>query len=306
MGNNNPLVTVAVVTYNSSRFVEATLNSIASQTYKNIELLISDDSSKDDTVAICEKWVNENGSRFVRCKIIKSPINTGVSANNNRAIDNAEGDWFKGIAGDDLLLPNCVEDYVHFVENTPEANIVFSNYYKKIEPNEDLILNNNEEDVLDFYDLDASEQFKILLYRCIPNAPTSFMSRNLLIKHKYNELYKYMEDIPMWVNLTKAGEKLHYLNKPTVVYRVHETISNSNKIFNSIRFTETCNLYSYLESLRYCREYNLPDAYDTIRKDIFLRDVSFALFGNKKTFFTKYINVIIGKFVRKFCRFKME
>jgi len=306
MGKNNPLVSVGVITYNSSKFVEATLNSIASQTYQNIELLISDDSSKDDTVAICQKWVNENGSRFVRCKIITSPINTGVSANANRAIDNSEGDWYKGIAGDDLLLPNCIEDYVHFVDNNPEARIVFSNYYKKIEPNENLILNNIDEDVLDFYELDASEQFKILLYRCVPSAPTAFRSKGILRKYKYNELYKYMEDIPMWVKLTKAGEKLYFLNKPTIVYRVHETVSNSNKIFNNIKFTETCNLYSYLESLQYCREYSLPDAYDTIRKDIFLRDVSFALFGNKKTFFTKYLNAVIGRLVRKFCRFKME
>lgn len=306
MGKYNPLVSVGVITYNSSKYVEATLNSVASQTYQNIELIISDDASKDDTVAICQKWVNENGSRFVRCIIITSPINTGVSANANRAIDNSEGDWYKGIAGDDLLLPNCVEDYVHFVENNPQARIVFANYYKKIEPNEDLILNIFDKDVLDFYELDASEQFKILLYRCIPSAPTSFRSKYILGNYKYNELYKYMEDIPMWVKLTKAGEKLYFLNKPTIVYRVHETISNSNKIFNSIRFTETCNLYSYLESLQYCREYGLPDAYDTIRKDIFLRDVAVALFGNKKNFFTKYLNVIIGKLVRKFCRFKME
>lgn len=306
MGKYNPLVSVGVITYNSSKFIEATLNSVASQTYPNIELLISDDSSIDDTVAICQKWVNENGGRFVRCKIITSPTNTGISANMNRAIDNSEGDWYKEIAGDDLLLPNCIEDCVSFVENKPEARIVFSNYYKKIEPNEDLILNNVDKDVLDFYTLDASEQFKILLYRCIPYAPTTFRSKLILRKYKYNELYKYMEDVPMWVKLTKAGEKLYFLNKPTIVYRVHETVSNSNKTFNNIRFTETCNLYSYLESLRYCREYNLPDAYDTIRKDIFLRDVSFALFGNKKNIFTKYLNAIIGKLVRKFCRFKMN
>lgn len=306
MGAYNPLVSVGVITYNSSKFIKATLNSIASQTYQNIELLISDDSSKDDTITICQKWVNENGNRFVRCKIITSPINTGIPANLNRVLYNSEGEWYKGIAGDDLLLPNCIEDYVRFVENNPEAKIVFSNYYKKVEPKNDLILNKNDKDVLDFYNLDASEQFKILLYKCMPSAPTVFLSKCIFKEYKYNELYRYMEDIPMWVNLTMAGEKLFFLNKPTVVYRVHETISNSNQIFNNIRFTETCNLYSYLESLRYCREYNLPDAYDTIRKDIFLRDISFALFGNKKTFFTKYLYAIIDKLVRKFCRFKME
>ena len=184
MGQYNTLVSVGVITYNSSKFVEATLNSVASQTYKNIELIISDDSSKDDTVAICQKWVNENESHFVRCKIITSPINTGVSANMNRAIDNSEGNWYKVIAGDDLLLPNCIEDYMRFVENNPEAKVVFSNYYKKIEPSKELILNNIEKDEIDFYGLDAFEQFKILLYICIPNAPTSFISKDILKKYK--------------------------------------------------------------------------------------------------------------------------
>lgn len=53
----NPLVSVIVITYNSSKYVLETLNSVAAQTYDNIELIISDDCSKDNTVEICRNWL---------------------------------------------------------------------------------------------------------------------------------------------------------------------------------------------------------------------------------------------------------
>ena len=82
--NNQPLVSVPVITYNSSKFVLETLESIKAQTYQNIELIISDDCSTDNTVELCQKWVEENKERFVRTQIITSDLNTGVSANGYR------------------------------------------------------------------------------------------------------------------------------------------------------------------------------------------------------------------------------
>jgi alpha-1,3-rhamnosyltransferase len=80
-----PLVSVRVITYNSSKTVIETLDSIYNQTYPNIELIISDDCSKDDTVAICREWVNQHKERFARTEILTVPQNTGVSANINRS-----------------------------------------------------------------------------------------------------------------------------------------------------------------------------------------------------------------------------
>ncbi|MDR0890977.1 MAG: glycosyltransferase [Endomicrobium sp.] len=53
---NNPLVSVCVITYNSSKYVLETLESIKTQTYQNIELIVSDDCSTDDTVEVCENY----------------------------------------------------------------------------------------------------------------------------------------------------------------------------------------------------------------------------------------------------------
>ena len=72
---HSPLVTVVVITYNSSKYVIETLDSIYNQTYTNLELIISDDCSKDDTIKICEDWLKKNGNRFYHTEIITTEIN---------------------------------------------------------------------------------------------------------------------------------------------------------------------------------------------------------------------------------------
>ena len=69
-----PLVSILVVTYNSSEYIIETLNSCYSQEYKNIELIISDDKSSDNTVEICEEWLTLNASRFYNTCLLVSPL----------------------------------------------------------------------------------------------------------------------------------------------------------------------------------------------------------------------------------------
>lgn len=125
--DNQPLVSVHVFTYNSSKTVVETLGSIYNQTYPNLELIVSDDCSPDNTVEICREWIETHKDRFVRTKLLTFEKNTGVSANMNRGADACQGEWVKDIAGDDILLPDCVETYVDYVREHPDAVCVFAN-----------------------------------------------------------------------------------------------------------------------------------------------------------------------------------
>ena len=80
----NSLVSVCVVTYNSAATIVDTLESIKAQTYQNLELVVSDDCSKDDTVKVCREWIAANKDRFAAATVIESEVNTGVSANCHR------------------------------------------------------------------------------------------------------------------------------------------------------------------------------------------------------------------------------
>ena len=121
-----PLVSIIVVTYNSSKYILETLESAKDQTYKNIELIVTDDSSKDNTVELCKEWMQKNSARFVRTEVITVPQNSGIAANCNRGVNAAEGTWVKFIAGDDILTVDCVDAFVDFVKLNKEAMVVES------------------------------------------------------------------------------------------------------------------------------------------------------------------------------------
>ena len=78
MEYENPLFSIIIVTYNSSPYVLETLESARAQTYQNIELIITDDCSIDNTVNICREWIDKNKERFVRTELITVEQNTGI------------------------------------------------------------------------------------------------------------------------------------------------------------------------------------------------------------------------------------
>lgn len=115
---DNPLVSVVVGVYNSSATIIETLDSIKVQTYKNLELIITDDCSTDNTKLLCLKWIEDNKSVFSSISFIGDEQNRGVTYNIEKGVKASHGNWIKGIAGDDLLKPNAIEEYVKFVLST--------------------------------------------------------------------------------------------------------------------------------------------------------------------------------------------
>ena len=251
--NNQPLVSVPVITYNSSKFVLETLESIKAQTYQNIELIISDDCSTDNTVELCRKWVEENKERFVRTQIITSELNTGVSANLNRAEAACQGEWVKGIAGDDLLMPNCVESCIKYISEYPNRHFIFG----RLEAfNENGVIDDYFESFIDdkFFDLSAEEQYCRLIMKgnCL-TAPTLFYHNptKCVNKIENDEAFALFEDYPKWINITKKGEMLYLLDSVIVRYRVNTTsISYGNSNPKFLRDKAQC-------YMKYCFNYEL-------------------------------------------------
>lgn len=237
-----PLVTVAVTTYRSAVYVIETLESVYGQTYQEIALVVSDDCSPDNTVALVNDWIalERVQNRFVSIEVITVPKNTGVSANCNRCIKAAAGDWIKFIAGDDILYPNCITDNMQFASENPEAHIIFSQIklyqddfteakYIKTTP-EDFPSN------LMNSSLSAHDQYQLLLVSDrIHYTPSYFFNKQALLRvGGYDETNRLVEDYPMWLRLTQAGERLYYFHKITVGYRIHANATNnvsSNVLF---------------------------------------------------------------------------
>jgi len=108
----NPLVTVAVSSYNNGRFIEETLDSIYNQTYQHIELVIIEDASKDDSAAIITGWLKTHAARFANVIFVQHETNKGVPAVGDAMFMNATGEFISFIASDDLMMPYKIEEQV--------------------------------------------------------------------------------------------------------------------------------------------------------------------------------------------------
>ena len=239
----DPLVSIIVITYNSAEYVLETLESTKAQTYQNIELIVSDDCSTDNTVEICRKWIEKNKERFVRTKLITVPENTGIPANCNRGVKDAQGEWVKLIAGDDVLIKSCIQDNVNFISANHEIYILFSGgsiYSESFKP-ENYISDFPSKEKVDyiFSNLStAANQFKELQNNNFVEAPTAFIRKEVYkIVGFYDEKYKLIEDYPLWLRLTKLGMKIFYMDTLTVLHRIHtQSLTGNNQIVSNYFF----------------------------------------------------------------------
>jgi len=133
--NNNytPLVSICIPTFNGAQFIAYALNSVLKQTYGNIELIISDDESSDNTSLLAEK-VLERSNMPVKMLINKR---MGIGANWNNCIESADGKYLKFLFQDDLLHPQCIEKMVDMAESDPEIGMVYCRREIISEPDSD-------------------------------------------------------------------------------------------------------------------------------------------------------------------------
>ncbi len=99
------MVSICVPTCNGADYLQDTFNSILTQTYRDIEIIIVDDNSTDNTIKI----VREMTHGVPGVKIIKNPVRLGLGGNWNKCMEMATGEWIKFAFQDDLLSPDCIE-----------------------------------------------------------------------------------------------------------------------------------------------------------------------------------------------------
>ncbi len=101
----NPLISICIPTYNSSKYIRPCLESILNQTFSDFEVIISDDGSSDDTLEIISEYAQKDN----RIKIF---FNQRVLKNVNKCMELARGEWIKFVFHDDIIYPKCLEKMV--------------------------------------------------------------------------------------------------------------------------------------------------------------------------------------------------
>jgi len=114
-----PLVSVVVPSYNASRFLREALDSILAQTYRNLEVILVDDASTDDTPAVAAEYAE-------RITYLRQAENRGIYDTVNVGIQHARGDLIAAYHADDVYLPGIVQAQVAYFQAHPEVGAVFT------------------------------------------------------------------------------------------------------------------------------------------------------------------------------------
>ena len=189
MINKKPLVSIVMAVFNDENFLNKVIKSIINQTYKNLEIIIIDDCSTDNSYMKILNFA-ENDKRI---KLIKNKINLGLTKSLNIGILKAKGKYIARQDADDFSYKNRIQSQVNELENNKEY--VMCGTQRIII---DKINSKNFKDILP-YDIESIR--KVALYKN-PFFHSSIMIKKILIKEGlYNEKFKYIQDLELWSRL---------------------------------------------------------------------------------------------------------
>ena len=257
---DTPLVSIYTLTYKSSKTVLDTLESIYALTYPNIELIVSDDASPDNTVEVVKGWVESHKDRFIRVQVLTVEKNTGVAKNQKRAVAACKGEWIKNIAGDDALFPDAIEKLLAYTRKNPDAKMIQAKCarYDTVLDDAHFIEIHGSGDAPIFKVSTAQQQFDILLcWPCI-DAPSMFYHRSVFeIPYFQTSGYRGLEDYPWFLGYTRLGNKIFFCDEVVSKYRKSPTslqlASNHGNLYTKCYlqffFDETHNYFHGIEKL---------------------------------------------------------
>lgn len=241
MGKDNeyPLVSIIILSYKNLNYIFDTINSILTQDYPNIELIISDDGSEGFNEKSYEDYIEKkNRGNIKKILVHKNENNLGTVKNINNALKISKGDIIKIIAADDAFYKDSViSSFVKFIV-TNDSFVVAS----KIIPCDGDLNIINDFRYFDVFDnilkpllIDGDKQ-RILLELCICSfipAPGVFYSKKLFDQYGYfDEAYRLLEDWPMWLRLVNEGCRIDFCDEISVKYRTNVGISMTpNEIY---------------------------------------------------------------------------
>lgn len=234
---NKPLVSVIIPCYNAEKYVEEAIRSVMTQTYSNLEIIVTDDCSSDNTLMILETLAAEDS----RIKVIKNEKNLKIVKSLNNMIGIAQGKYIARMDADDISLPERIEKQVSFLESNPEYGLCGTNAWH-IDENGEVIGNSK-------LPITYEENKFYLAYYSTFYHPT-IMLRSCIYKNNfYSDDFLYAEDYELWCRLIfKENIMAVNLDEKLLKYRIfktqsssihhHEQTESSSKIFDAYNVVE--------------------------------------------------------------------
>ncbi|MBQ4822607.1 glycosyltransferase family 2 protein [Aquimarina sp. MMG016] len=272
-----PLVSICIPTYNGSNHIKETLDSAINQSYKNIEIIITDDHSSDDTLTICESYAEEDS----RIKVHKNEKNLGLVGNWCASLERASSKWVKFLFQDDLLQENCVErmikcaiehsvDFVicnreYFFEEGFNPKI--KRYYSEKLPKTENIF--NEERV--YTPKETSKLISNHIFNnCIGEPPTFLFNKEKYSRSDFPDNYFQLIDYIFILNKILVHNFV-FISDKLVKFRVHtssESMKNSKVNTENTKEFHKFLYIQYYEKIQICYEILNNPIFSEVKKHI--------------------------------------
>jgi len=195
-----PLVSVCVPTHNAGSYLEHALHSATSQTFRDIEVLVIDNCSTDETQALVGRLAS--GDRRIR--YVRNPANVGMAGNFNRCLELASSEYIKFLCADDLLAPDCVGRMLAAIEARPGIALVAS-ARRLIGPNNEPLGDVRHATRQQLWP--GEQALKHCFYRTnIVGEPTAVLFRRNQARRGFDPAYDQAFDLEMWFHLLKQGD----------------------------------------------------------------------------------------------------
>lgn len=256
MSGNSPLVSVLIPAYNHENYVQESIQSVIDQTYKNIELIVVDDGSKDNTWQKIQEMKDVCEKRFTNIHF-ETKQNEGTCATLNRLISLAEGEYIAILASDDLYKPQLIEKEYEFLSQNPDYtlcvgdNEIIDSNSKKCywDKDRNCVYTDKEAKYKTFAEFFKQKRKDIKFNTNEFGTYKSLYANNyipngkLIRKNIFDRIGKYTKEAPLedwWLMLqiSKYG-KMKYLDEILFSYRWHEsnTVKDNKKMCKIINTT---------------------------------------------------------------------
>lgn len=226
------LVSVIIPTYNRAGIIRRTIESVLAQTYQNLEIIIVDDASKDNTEEVVKAIEDE------RIRYVPNAKNHGASITRNNGVEAAKGEYVAFLDSDDVWLPDKIELQLPLLYNHPHPEKVVG--YTQVTNDEGVSISvmpdrgkKQEEPVADY----------LFVKRGLIQTGTLMMPRNLALTMPFKPGIVPYEDMDLCLRLDAAGAFFVFEEKPLTVWH------------NEKRSDRVTNTNDYLLPLNWIREY---------------------------------------------------
>ena len=222
-----PLISVGIPVYNGENYLKEAIESVLAQTYRNWELIISDNGSTDSTQKICEQFVKQDS----RIKYSRFSKNQGAARNYNRVFELAGGKYFKWLPHDDMISTNNLTESVQVLENNSDV-VLCGSAKMHIDSNGNKIDINNYSG-LHLSQEDINQRYKAFLQYFSKSFSNADFIMGLIRSDALNQtnlIGNYAADFILLGELITKG-KFSVLNEALYIRRIHHGISTS--IYNN-------------------------------------------------------------------------